>query len=115
MQRSTRPGCWLVIPLRSACLCTSGALPASLDSDALSNMGSSSLMRLLLPRWVCLMFVHEVPERVVDLQCPEQDRWSGVIEADRETASRLVQRAAADIERVPRICRWGFGKLYQAF
>jgi hypothetical protein len=61
------------------------------------------------------MFISDVPEYAVHLDRPEEDRWADVIAAERVAAGRLIQRAAADIERVPRVCRWGFGKLYQAF
>jgi hypothetical protein len=61
------------------------------------------------------MFVSETPEYVIDLNRPEEERWADVIVAEQPTASTLIQRAAADIERVPKICRWGFGKLYGMF
>lgn len=61
------------------------------------------------------MWIAETPEYVIDLARDEPARWAEVAAAERATASQLIQRAAADLERVPRICRWGFGKLYQAF
>src|SRR5262245_20347242 len=61
------------------------------------------------------MFVTDTPEYIIDLNQPEPNRWADVIAAEKENAKKLIDRAAADIERVPRVCRWGFGKLYQAF
>jgi predicted choloylglycine hydrolase len=61
------------------------------------------------------MFISDTPQYTIDLDTPEADRWADVIAAEKTSAGKLIQRAAADIERVPRVCRWGFGKLYQAF
>jgi predicted choloylglycine hydrolase len=61
------------------------------------------------------MFTAEVPTHVVDLELPEARRWAGVIDAESQNAKRLIERAAAELERVPRVCSWAFGKLYQAF
>lgn len=61
------------------------------------------------------MFIDDVPEYVIDLERSEETRWADVIAAEQPTASRLIERAADDIARVPRVCRWAFGKLYQAF
>ena len=61
------------------------------------------------------MFIAETPSYVIDLELPEPLRWAEVIAAERENAKRLIDRAAADLARVPRIARWGFGKLYERF
>src|SRR5215510_13328306 len=61
------------------------------------------------------MFVSETPEYIIDLHRSEENRWADVIAAERETAVTLIQRAAADLERVPNVCRWAFGKLYGMF
>jgi hypothetical protein len=61
------------------------------------------------------MFTADVPEFVIDLERSEDMRWADVIAAEHTTARQLIEGAAEDIARVPRICRWAFGKLYQAF
>lgn len=61
------------------------------------------------------MFVAETPVHVVDLALPEQERWAEVIASERTTALALIERAAADLKRVPEVCRWGFAQLYRAF
>ncbi|MDX1946123.1 MAG: C45 family peptidase [Pirellulaceae bacterium] len=61
------------------------------------------------------MFIDQTHEYVIDLTQPEEDRWANVIAAELENAKRLIDRAAADLERVPRVARWTFGMLYRAF
>jgi acid ceramidase len=61
------------------------------------------------------MFTTDVPSHAIDLSLPESERWTAVIAAERENSRRLIDRAAADLDRVPQVARWGFGKLYQAF
>jgi len=61
------------------------------------------------------VFVSQTPEYVIDLNRPEEQRWADVIASERESAITLIRRAAADIERVPEVCRWAFGKLYGMF
>jgi hypothetical protein len=61
------------------------------------------------------MFTADVPQYIIDLTRPEDLRWREVIEAERKIAKALIDRAAADLERVPRVARWGFGQLYNVF
>lgn len=61
------------------------------------------------------MFTSEVPSYVVDLGLPEAERWAEVIAAEKENARQLIDRAAADLERVPKTARWTFGQLYRMF
>ena len=61
------------------------------------------------------MFTSQTPEHVVDLDLPEAERWAKTIAAEKENARKLIDRAAADLERVPRIARWSFGQLYRMF
>ena len=61
------------------------------------------------------MFTSDVPEHVIDLNRSEETRWADVIAVEHANAARLIERAADDLARVPRVCRWAFGKLYQAF
>jgi hypothetical protein len=60
-------------------------------------------------------FTCEVPSYVVDLALPEAERWAETIAAEKDNARRLIDRAAADLERVPRVARWSFGQLYRVF
>ena len=62
-----------------------------------------------------MLFTSEVPSYVVDLNLPEADRWAETIAAEKENARRLIDRAAADLERVPKVARWSFGQLYRMF
>jgi predicted choloylglycine hydrolase len=61
------------------------------------------------------MFTSETPSYVIDLDQPEADRWAETIAAEKENARKLIDRAAADLERVPRVARWSFGQLYRMF
>ena len=61
------------------------------------------------------MFTSETPSHVVDLALPESERWNEVIAAEGDTARGLIDRAAADLARVPEVLRWTFAKLYRAF
>ena len=61
------------------------------------------------------MFTSQTPEYIVDLDRTEADRWVETIAAEKENARRLIDRAAADLERVPRAARWSFGQLYRMF
>ena len=60
-------------------------------------------------------FTCDTTSYVVDLERPEAGRWAEVIAAEKENARRLIDRAAADLERVPRTARWTFGQLYRMF
>ncbi|HEX5105266.1 MAG TPA: C45 family peptidase [Pirellulaceae bacterium] len=61
------------------------------------------------------MFTAETPSYAIDLDLPEPERWREVIAAEQANARRLIDRAAADLERVPRTARWTFGQLYRMF
>jgi predicted choloylglycine hydrolase len=61
------------------------------------------------------MFTSETPSYIIDLDRPEADRWAETIAAEKENARKLIDRAAADLERVPRVARWSFGQLYRMF
>jgi hypothetical protein len=58
------------------------------------------------------MFTTNVPTYRIDLQRDEPTRWQEVIACEKTTASRLVQEAGSQFERVPELLRWAFARLY---
>lgn len=58
------------------------------------------------------MWTSETPTYVIDLQQDEATRWREVIAAEKITAFRLAAEAALEIENVPEIARWLFGRWY---
>lgn len=59
------------------------------------------------------MFTTDVPTYLIDLGRDEGKRWEEVILRDKMAASRIVQEAAGQFERVPELLRWVFARLYQ--
>jgi len=59
------------------------------------------------------MFTPDVPMHLIDLGRSEEDRWQEVISREKPIASRIVQEAAGQFERVPELLRWAFARLYQ--
>jgi acid ceramidase len=59
------------------------------------------------------MFTTEVPTYLIDLGRDETTRWEEVITREKTAASRLIQEAGNQFERVPELLRWVFAYLYQ--
>jgi hypothetical protein len=60
------------------------------------------------------MFNSDTPTYSIDLRCDESRRWLDVLAAERETARQLFDEAAAVFEKVPRLLRWVFARLYES-
>ncbi|HYT89224.1 MAG TPA: hypothetical protein VEL76_11010, partial [Gemmataceae bacterium] len=61
------------------------------------------------------MFAADVPSYAIDLGRVEAKRWEEVIAREQPAASRLIQEAGSQFERVPEMLRWVFARLYQRF
>jgi predicted choloylglycine hydrolase len=61
------------------------------------------------------MFTADVPTYPIDLENAEAKRWDEVIAREKTFASRLIQEASSEFERVPELIRWIFARLYHAF
>jgi hypothetical protein len=59
------------------------------------------------------MFTTDVPAYLIDLDRDEGKRWEEVISREKTVASRVVQEASSQFERVPELLRWVFARLYQ--
>ena len=59
------------------------------------------------------MFTADVPTYWIDLARSESTRWEEVISHERPAASRLLEEAGRQFERVPGLLRWVFARLYQ--
>jgi hypothetical protein len=59
------------------------------------------------------MFTTDVPTYLIDLDRDEGRRWEEVISREKTAASRVVQEAGSQFERVPELLRWVFARLYQ--
>jgi hypothetical protein len=59
------------------------------------------------------MFTTDVPAYLIDLDRDEGRRWGEVISREKTVASRVVQEAGSQFERVPELLRWVFARLYQ--
>jgi hypothetical protein len=59
------------------------------------------------------MFSTDVPTYVIDLARDEATRWDEVIAREKMGASRIVEEAADQFDRVPELVRWVFARLYQ--
>jgi predicted choloylglycine hydrolase len=61
------------------------------------------------------VFTADVPTHLIDLECVEANRWAEVISREKKVASRLVEEASRQFERVPELFRWVFARLYESF
>ena len=54
------------------------------------------------------MFTFRIPEHVIDLSAPEEERWAQVIKSERVALRRIVRAAIAEYEEagVPAWGRW---------
>ena len=59
------------------------------------------------------MFAADVPNYLIDLGSVEAKRWEEVISHEKTAASRIVQEAGSQFERVPELLRWVFARLHQ--
>jgi hypothetical protein len=59
------------------------------------------------------MFAADVPNYLIDLGSVEAKRWEEVISREKTAASRVVQEAGSQFERVPELLRWVFARLHQ--
>ena len=59
------------------------------------------------------MFADGVETHSIDLRQNESQRWRAVIASESESARKLFGEAAAVFERVPRLLRWAFARLYE--
>jgi hypothetical protein len=59
------------------------------------------------------MFTTDVPTYLIDLDRDEGRRWEEVISREKTAASRVVEEAGSQFERVPELLRWVFARLYQ--
>ncbi len=60
------------------------------------------------------MFTTDVPTYLIDLERDEAMRWKEVVSHEKLVASRLVQEAGSQFERVPELLRWVFARLYES-
>jgi hypothetical protein len=59
------------------------------------------------------MFTTDVRTYLIDLDRDEATRWEEVISHEKTVASRVIQEAGSQFERVPELLRWVFARLYQ--
>jgi hypothetical protein len=59
------------------------------------------------------VFTVDVPTYLIDLARSEATRWEEVISHEKPAATRLLQEAGRQFERVPELLRWVFARFYQ--